>query len=176
MQIVSLLSSWLIPLFVAAVLLAGWLRRVPVFDEFIEGSKEGLEVTLRLLPFLVSMLIAIEVLNASGAFDALSRLLTPVLSLLGWPADTLPLALLRPMSNSGALAVTADILKRHGPDSFVGLVASTMQGSTDTTLFILTVYFGAVGIKNIRHSLIAGLFADFAAMLASLLLCKYLVG
>ena len=102
--------------------------------------------------------------------------MTPVLSLLGWPADTLPLALLRPMSNSGALAVTADILKRHGPDSFVGLVASTMQGSTDTTLFILTVYFGAVGIKNIRHSLIAGLFADFAAMLASLLLCKYLVG
>ncbi len=176
MQLVSLLSFWLIPLFVAAVLLTGWLRKVPVFDEFITGSKEGLEVTIRLLPYLVSMLIAIEVLSASGALDALSRLMNPLLSRIGWPAETLPLALLRPMSNSGALAVTADILKRHGPDSFVGLVASTMQGSTDTTLFILTVYFGAVGIKNIRHSLLAGLLADAAAMLASLLLCKYLIG
>ncbi|NLW17648.1 MAG: spore maturation protein [Firmicutes bacterium] len=175
MTIISVLSAWLIPLFVASVLLAGWVKKVPVFDEFIEGSKEGLQVTLRLLPFLVSMLIAIEVLSASGAMDALTNLLTPILGRLGWPVETLPIALLRPMSNSGALAVTADVLRRHGPDSFIGLVASTMQGSTDTTLFILTVYFGAVGIKNIRHSLSAGLIADFTAMLASLLLCKILI-
>lgn len=176
MTFISLLSSWLIPLFVAVVLLAGWYKRVPVFDEFIEGSKEGLQITLTLLPYLVSMLIAIEILSSSGALDALTRVLSPLLSWLNWPAETVPLALLRPMSNSGALAVTADILRRFGPDSFIGMVASTMQGSTDTTLFILTVYFGAVGIKNIRHSLSAGLIADFTAMLASLLLCRILIG
>lgn len=176
MMLISLLSSWLIPLFVAAVLLAGWLKRVAVFDEFIEGSKEGLQITLTLLPYLVSMLIAIEILSASGALDALTNVLAPLLSWLNWPPETLPLALLRPMSNSGSLAVTADILRRFGPDSFIGLVASTMQGSTDTTLFIITVYYGAVGIKKIRHSLWAGLIADFTAMLASLLLCKILIG
>lgn len=176
MMLISILSSWLIPLFVATVLLAGWWKRVAVFDEFIEGSKEGLQITLTLLPYLVSMLIAIEILSASGALDALTKALAPLLSWLNWPPETLPLALLRPMSNSGSLAVTADILRRFGPDSFIGLVASTMQGSTDTTLFIITVYFGAVGIKKIRHSLWAGLIADFSAMLASLLLCKILIG
>lgn len=176
MKFLSLLSSWLIPLFVAAVLLAGWWKRVAVFDEFIEGSKEGLQITLTLLPYLVSMLIAIEILSASGALDALTTVLAPLLNWLGWPPETIPLALLRPMSNSGSLAVTADILRRFGPDSFIGLVASTMQGSTDTTLFIITVYYGAVGIKKIRHSLWAGLIADFTAMLTSLLLCKILIG
>lgn len=175
MALISILSSWLIPLFVATVLLAGWLRGVAVFDEFIEGSKEGLKVTITLLPYLISMIIAIEILSASGALDALTNLLAPLLAWVNWPKEILPLALLRPMSNSGSLAVTADILRRFGPDSYVGLVASTMQGSTDTTLFIITVYFGAVGIKKIRHALWAGLIADLAAMLASLVFCRLLV-
>lgn len=175
MNLLSLLSSWLIPLFVAAVLVAGWFKRVAVFDEFIEGSREGLQITLTLLPYLVSMLIAIEILSNSGALDTLTGVLSPVLSWLNWPPETLPLALLRPMSNSGALAITADILRRFGPDSFIGMVASTMQGSTDTTFFILTVYFGTVGIKNVRHSLAAGLIADFTAMLSSILLCRILL-
>ncbi|NLY54653.1 MAG: spore maturation protein [Firmicutes bacterium] len=176
MALITVLSSWLIPLFVASVLLAGGIKRVAVFDEFIEGSKEGLHTTLRLLPYLVSMLVAIEILSASGALDALTGVLAPFLAWLKWPAETFPLALLRPMSNSGAMAITADILNRFGPDSYIGMVASTMQGSTDTTLFIITVYYGAVGIKKIRHSLWAGLIADAAAMLASLIFCRLLMG
>lgn len=170
----SLISAWLVPLFVLAVLLVGWFRRVAVFDEFVEGAKEGLGLIVRLFPFLLGMLIAINVLRASGALDALSRLLGPLMAYLHWPVETLPLALLRPLSSSGAMAVTADLLRRFGPDSLIGLVASTMQGSTDTTCFIVTVYFGAVGIKRIRHSLLAGLTADLAAMLASVWLCSRL--
>lgn len=176
MALISLLSSWLIPLFVSAVLIGGWIKRVPVFEEFIEGSKEGLQITLTLFPYLVAMLIAIEILSASGALGAMTSLASPVLDWLGWPVETIPLAFLRPMSNSGSLAITADILRRFGPDSKIGIIASTMQGSTDTTLFIITVYFGAVGIKKIRHSLWVGLIADLSAMLASLLLCKILIG
>ena len=174
MVFLTLLSSWLLPLFVAAVLLIGFIKGVPVFDEFIEGAKEGLTMTARLLPYLASMLVAINILSESGALDALTGWLAPLLGWLHWPAETVPLALLRPMSNSGAMAITADILRRFGPDSHIGLVASTMQGSTDTTLYIITVYFGAVGIKKIRHSMWAGLAADLAAMISSLLLCKLL--
>jgi spore maturation protein B len=159
-------------MFVLVVLLGGWWSRVPVFDEFVEGAKEGLDMVLRLLPFLLAMLVAISILRESGALEAFTTLISPALAAWHWPAETLPLALLRPLTGSGAMAVTSDLLCRYGPDSFVGMVASTMQGSTDTTFFIITVYFGAVGIKHIRHSLLAGLVADFSAMLAAIWLCQ----
>ncbi len=168
----NLVSVWLVPLFVLVVLLAGWARKVPVFDQFTEGAKEGLAMVGQLFPFLLGMLVAINVLRASGALDACSDLLSPLLNRLQWPAETLPLALLRPISGSGAMAVTAGLLERYGPDSLVGLIASTMQGSTDTTLFIITVYFGSVGIKRVRHALTAGLVADLVAMLAAVWLCN----
>lgn len=168
----SLASSWLVPMFVLLVLITGWLRQVPVFDQFAEGAKESLGMVVRLFPFLLAMLVAISILRASGAMDAFIRLLSPVLGRLHWPPETLPLALLRPLSGSGAMAVTADLLQRYGPDSMIGLIASTMQGSTDTTLFIVTVYFGSVGIKRVRHALAAGLIADLVAMLAAVYLCN----
>ncbi|MGI6343909.1 MAG: spore maturation protein [Bacillota bacterium] len=175
LSLLNVVSVWLVPAFVAVVLVAGWLRRVPVFDEFVEGAKEGLSLTAGLFPYLLAMLVAISVLRESGALGALTAALSPLLSHLNWPAETVPLALMRPFSGSGALAITADLLQRHGPDSFVGLVASTMQGSTDTTFFVLTVYFGSVGIKKIRHSLWAGLTADLAAMLSAVFLCALLM-
>lgn len=168
----GLAGVWLVPLFILIVLLSGWLRRVPVFEQFAEGAKESLGMVARLFPFLLAMLVAISILRASGAMDAFVRLLGPLLSRLHWPPETLPLALLRPLSGSGAMAVTADLLRRYGPDSLIGLIASTMQGSTDTTLFIITVYFGSVGVKQIRHALAAGLIADLVAMLAAVYLCN----
>lgn len=170
--VLSAISVWLVPLFVLMVLLSGWLRRVAVFDQFAEGAKESLGMVARLFPFLLAMLVAISILRASGAMDAFVKLLGPVLNRLNWPGETVPLALLRPLSGSGAMAVTADLLKRYGPDSLIGLIASTMQGSTDTTLFIVTVYFGSVGVKRIRHALAAGLVADLVAMIAAVYLCN----
>lgn len=175
MAAIGLISSWLVPIFVLVVLLAGWARRVAVFDQFVDGAKESLGMVVRLFPFLLGMLVAISILRESGALDAFTRLVSPLLVKLQWPVETLPLALLRPLSGSGSMAITADLLKRFGPDSFIGLVASTMQGSTDTTIFIITVYFGAVGIKHIRHSLLAGLIADFTAMLAAVWLCQHML-
>jgi spore maturation protein B len=172
--LLNAISVWLVPLFVLAVLISGWINRVAVFDQFAEGAKEGLSMVGRLFPFLLGMLVAINVLRASGALDAFSNLLSPLLNLLHWPAETLPLALLRPLSGSGAMAFTADLLQRYGPDSLIGMIASTMQGSTDTTLFIITVYFGSVGVKRIRHALAAGLVADLVAMLAAIWLCQLL--
>ncbi len=168
----SAVSVWLVPLFVLIVLLSGWFRRVAVFDQFAEGAKESLGMVVRLFPFLLAMLVAISILRASGAMDAFVQLLGPLLNRLNWPPETVPLALLRPLSGSGAMAVTADLLQRYGPDSLIGLIASTMQGSTDTTLFIVTVYFGSVGVKRIRHALVAGLVADLVAMLAAVYLCN----
>lgn len=175
MAAVSLISSWLVPVFVLVVLLVGWVRRVAVFDQFVDGAKESLGMVVRLFPFLLGMLVAISILRESGALDAFTTLFRPLLAKLHWPAETLPLALLRPLSGSGSMAVTAELLKRFGPDSFIGLVASTMQGSTDTTFFIITVYFGAAGVKHIRHSLLAGLTADLTAMLAAVWLCQHLL-
>ncbi len=173
--LLSTISVWLVPIFITAVLLVGMFKGVAVFDEFVEGAKEGFSMTVRLLPFLLAMLVAISILRASGALDAFTGALSPLLSRLEWPVETVPLALLRPMSGSGAMALTADILKRFGPDSYIGMVASTMQGSTDTTLFIITVYFGSVGVKRIRHAMWAGLAADGAAMVTAVVLCRLLL-
>ena len=129
-------------------------------------------MAIRLVPYLVGMLVAIGLLRDSGAMDLLARLLAPLLNILNIPVDIIPLMLMRPVSGSGALAVTTEILQIHGPDSFLGRLASTMQGSTDTTLFVLTVYFGAVGISRSRHALAAGLLGDLGGFIASIIVCK----
>ncbi|WP_204667189.1 spore maturation protein [Gracilibacillus alcaliphilus] len=156
------------------ILITALIKRVPAYEVFVEGGKEGLQMAVSLLPFLLGMLVAIAILRSSGALDALVQLLQPLLDLLGIPAELAPLAILRPISGTAALGVTADIIQVYGPDSFLGRLASTMQGSTDTTLYILTVYFGAVGIKKMGNALKIGLIADFIGIIVSVIIVTWL--
>ncbi|PWA12409.1 spore maturation protein [Pueribacillus theae] len=167
---ITAISIWLIPSLIAFILLYGTYKKVPTYEAFVEGGKEGIKIAVQLIPFLVGMLVAISVFRASGAMEALVELLSPLLLLIGVPAEVVPLALMRPISGTGALAITTDLIATHGPDSFIGRLASTMQGSTDTTFYILTVYFGAVGIKKMGDSVKVGLLADLVGIVASIII------
>lgn len=164
-------AAWVIPAFIFIVLVYAVMQKVDVFDTFVEGAKEGYATSISLIPYLVAMLVAIGLLRASGALELLIKFLSPLLTRFNVPGEIIPLALMRPLSGSGALGVTAEILNNFGADSFIGRLASTMQGSTDTTFFILTVYFGSVGIRKSRHALTVGLLADLAAFIASIVIC-----
>jgi spore maturation protein B len=170
------LSLWAIPAMLALIPLWGFIRRVKVYDTFIEGAEEGLQVAVKIIPFLVGMMVALSVFRASGAMELLANLIAPVTSRLGFPTEILPLMIVRPLSGAGALAVTADLLKVQHPDSFLGRLASIMQGSTDTTFYVLTVYFGAVGIRRARYAPAVGLFADAVGFLAALFACRWFFG
>jgi len=168
-ELVSLLSLWTIPLLIALILVTGWHRRVPVYESFVDGARGGLVTTIKILPHLIAMMVAITMFRASGAMDLLLQAIAPLLQWLGIPKEIVPLALLRPLSGTGSLALATDLIAQYGPDSFLGKLAATMQGSTDTTLYVLTVYFGAVGIRNGAYALKVGLWSDLAGVIASLI-------
>jgi spore maturation protein SpmA len=165
-------SYWLIPLLIVFLLLYGFLNGVKVYESLVEGAKEGFQVAIRIIPYLVAILVAVGMFRASGALEALVDLLTPVTALIGMPAETLPMALLRPLSGSGAFGVMTETLQVHGPDTLIGNIVSTMQGSTETTFYVIAVYCGAVAVKNVRHALPACLIADVAGVLAAVWLCR----
>ncbi|MCD7033316.1 spore maturation protein [Metabacillus sp. GX 13764] len=174
MAVISLISVWMIPLIIVFVLIYGTLKKVPTYEAFVEGGKEGIELSFSIIPFLVGMLVAITIFRASGALEYLMNVLKPMLSALGIPAEIVPLAFIRPISGTAALGMTTDLIAVHGPDSFIGRLASVMQGSTDTTLYILTVYFGAVGIKKMGDALKVGLLADLIGIIASIVVVSLL--
>lgn len=176
MSVLTTISTWLIPSFILLVLVVGSLKKLPVYELFVEGGKEGVRLAFSLLPFLVGMLVSIAILRASGALDAFFGLISPFLSYIGVPPEILPLAIVRPISGTLALGMTSELIQTHGADSFIGKLASTMQGSTDTTLYILTVYFGAVGIKRMRYALKVGLLADLIGIIASIVIVKIVFG
>lgn len=169
-------SRWAIPLVFVIVLVWGLARKIDVYGIFLDGAREGLEVAVRILPYVVSIFVALAIFRDSGAMALLARALAPVLRPLGVPADVLPLMLIRPLSGAGALAITAELLRHHGPDSYVGRLASTLQGSTDTTFYILSVYFGSVGIRRIRHALAVGLLADLIGFVLAVALTRLVFG
>jgi spore maturation protein SpmB len=169
-------QAWLFPLLVCSLLLVGVGGRVRLYESAIEGAREGLQVVVRITPYLVAILVAVGMFRASGALDLLIGLLDPFTSLIGIPAEVLPMALLRPLSGTGAFGVMAEILQAHGPDSFVGLLASTLQGSTDTTFYVLTLYAGAAGIRDVRFALIACLAGDVAGLLGATAACHLFFG
>lgn len=176
MRAVELASAWAIPVLLAFIPLYGYLRGVRVYDAFIEGAREGLEVAVRILPYMVSIFVALAVFRASGALELLARLVAPLTSWLGVPPEVLPLMLIRPLSGGAALAVTAELLQRYGPDSYIGRLASTMHGSTDTTFYVLTLYFGSVGVKNPRYAVVSGVAADLAGFVAAVLAVRWWFG
>lgn len=173
MSLLDSISLWAIPAMLALIPLWGAIRRVKVYDTFIEGAEEGLQVAVRIIPFLVAMMVALSIFRASGAMELLARAISPLTARLGFPTEVLPLMIVRPLSGAGALAVTADLLKTHHPDSYIGRLASIMQGSTDTTFYVLTVYFGSVGIRKTRYAAAVGLAADVVGFLAALWACNW---
>lgn len=171
-------SQWVIPLVIAAILFIGYARKVPVYETFIEGAKEGFDVAIMIIPYLVSILFAIAVFRAGGGERAFSWLLekTGIPDLIGMPTSILPLAFIRPLSGSGARGVLMDIFAARGADSLDGLIGSTLMGSTETTFYVIAVYFGAVGVRQTRHAVIACLSGDIAGILASVWICRAFFG
>jgi len=148
-------------------------KRVPVYDTFILGAKDGLQVVIRIIPYLVAMLVAIGMLRASGAIDAMSQVLSPYLQAIGFPSEVLPLAIVRPFSGSAATGIMAELIKTHGGDSYISHLAATMVGSTETTFYVLAIYFGSVGIRYTRHAVPVGLIADAVGVIASVVICRF---
>lgn len=172
----ELVSTWAIPTLLFVIPVVGFFKKVKVYECFVEGAKEGFNVAIRIIPFLVAILFAIGMFRASGAMDLFVQIISPVTNLIGMPAEALPLALMRPLSGSGSLGLATEIMKTHGPDSFLGRLVSTMYGSTETTFYVLAVYFGSVGIKKIRHALAVGLIADVAGLIAAVFICQLIFG
>jgi spore maturation protein B len=172
LTIMKAVSMYAIPLVLLAVPVIGVIKKLKVYEVFTEGAKEGFETAVKIIPYLVAMLVAIGMFRASGAMDFLVSALSPVTNLIGMPAEVLPAALMRPLSGSGTLGIVTDLINHHGADSLIGRIASTMFGSTETTFYVLAVYFGSVGISKSRHAVIAGLIGDVVGLLAAVLICR----
>lgn len=172
---INLISTFAVPIMIMGIVAFGLFKKDRIYDSFATGAKMGLESTLQIAAPLVGLMVAISMFRASGALDILSRLLSPITNLLQMPSDVLPLALLRPVSGSGSIAIVNDIFKNRGPDSLAGKIASVMMGSTETTFYTVAVYFGAVGIKRVRHTLKSALLADFTGIVLAVLVVRMLL-
>ncbi|MGI5874966.1 MAG: spore maturation protein [Bacillota bacterium] len=172
MNAAAALSAAAVPALLIAVPLYAYYRGVPVYDEFIDGAREGLLLSWRLLPFLIAMMTSVGLFLHGGGMALVEKIFAPVCGVFGIPGEVLPLALTRPLSGSGSLGLTAALLDRYGADSFVGRLASVAQGSTETTFYVLTVYFGAVNIRRFRYALWVGLIGDITAFFAAFYLTK----
>jgi spore maturation protein SpmB len=175
-RIVGAVSKLSIPLLLAGFPLYAALRRVKVYEEFVDGAKEGFDVAIRIIPYLVAILVAIGMFRAAGGIDLLSRALAPVMTAVGFPSDLLPLVLMRPLSGSGSLGLFTELVTQFGPDSLIARTGGTIFGSTETTFYVLAVYFGSVGIKRTRHALICGLTADMVSVIVSVIVCRLVFG
>jgi len=169
------LSSSLIPLFIGITVILGLWKKVPVYEEFVEGAKEGFEMAVKIIPYLVGMLVAIGVFRASGAMYLLEQILIWPAKLLSIPVEVLPMALMRPLSGSGSIGIMTELMQTFGPDSLIGKMVSTMMGSTETTFYVLAVYFGSVGIKKPGISITAGIAADITGLLVAVYIW-YIIG
>lgn len=166
------LSSYMIPAIIVFVpLYAIIIKRQPVYEVFVDGAKDGFETAIGIIPHLVGMMVAISMFRASGAMDMMLSVVRPLFDFFGIPSEVLPLGILRPITGAGSLAFTADLIATFGPDSLIGRIASTVQGSTDTTLYVLTVYFGAVAVRNSKYALKVGLISDFVGFVAAIIIC-----
>ncbi len=172
----EMISTWLLPVLIGVILCYGAAKRVALYDAAIEGAKEGFQVAIRIIPYLVAILVAAGMLRASGLLGAIVGMIAPYTELVGLPAEAVPMALLRPLSGSGAYAIMAEIMQAEGVDSHVGYLVSTLQGSTETTFYVLAVYFGSVGVSRVRHGLAAGLVADVAGVIGAVAAVALLLG
>lgn len=172
MIFIKQLTVYCMPLIILSILIYGYLKDVKLYETFVEGAKEGLKVSINILPYLVTMLFAIAIFREARAIEIISNIIAPLLKIIGIPKEVLPLVLMKPLSGSGSIGITAEILKEYGPDSLIGKIASTMMGSTETIFYTIAVYYGAAGIKKMRHTLPCALIAHLAGVIASCIICK----
>lgn len=175
MGIFNYVIKGIIPIIIGAVVLYGVIKKVKVYECFIEGAKDGMNVCLRIFPYLLAMLIAVNCFKASGAMNYFIKLIKPAVNIVGIPPEIVPLVLIKPLSGSGAVGVFTDLVRTYGPDSYLGFLSSVIMGGTETIFYTLTVYFGAVGIKKIRHSLWVALIVDLCAVLIAVNLAAFLM-
>jgi spore maturation protein B len=173
---IEIISVLAIPSLILFIVAYGAFKKVKVYELFVEGAKEGFNVGVRIIPYLVAMLVAIGVFRASGAMDFLATLLSPFTKLIGMPAEALPVAIMRPLSGSGTLGLISEVMKTHGPDSLMGRMVSVIMGSGETTFYVLAVYFGSVSISKTRHAVPAGIVADVVGILMSVWLVNLIFG
>ncbi len=173
---INYISSFSIPLIFLFIISYGLIKGVKLYETFTEGAKDGFTTAIRVIPFLTGMLVAIGIFRASGAMDYLTLILSPITDLVGMPSEVLPMALMRPLSGGGANGIMNSLFKKYGPDSLIGTMASIMSGSTDTTFYILAVYFGSINIRKTRHALPVGLTADVAGLLAATIITNIIFG
>jgi spore maturation protein SpmA len=173
---VDAISRLSIPMILSGFPLYAALRRVKVYEEFVDGAKEGFDVAIRIIPYLVAILVAIGMFRAAGGIDLLSRSLAPIMLAVGFPPDLLPMVLMRPLSGSGTLGIFTELVRTHGADSLIARTAGTIFGSTETTFYVLAVYFGSVSVKRTRHAVAAGLTGDFVGVVASVIICRLMFG
>ncbi len=174
-DLVNAASSWIVPLLILGVPLYAYAaRRIRVYESFIEGAKEGFQIGVRIMPYLVAVLVAVGMFRASGAMDWLVWMLRPVVAWAGFPPEALPSSLMRSLSGSAAFAMSSEIFKVHGPDSFLGRLVSVIQGSTETTFYIMAVYFGAIAVRKTRYTLAASLITDLSGIVAAYVICRVL--
>ncbi|MFP4662036.1 MAG: spore maturation protein [Halanaerobiales bacterium] len=174
MSLVSVISAWSVPIIIIIIIASGIVKGIKIYEVFTEGAADGIKTVLRIFPYLLAMVLAINVFRASGALEMLVDLFQPISTRLNIPEAVMPLMFLRPLSGSGSLAYTDNLMKAYGADSFIGKLASTIQGSTETTFYIIAVYFGAVGIRKYRYAITVGLLADLAGFFAAVFICKVL--
>lgn len=173
MSILNIFSIFAIPFMMTIILIHGYIKKVNIYECFIEGAAEGFKTATKIMPYLIAIFLAIGVLRKSGGMEFIVRLFSPLLAPIGIPAEVLPLAFIRPISGSGALGVLRDILQHYGADTFIGRVASIMMGSAETIFFTMAVYFGAIGVKKSRHTAAAALISHVAAVIASVYICRW---
>ena len=173
-DLVGILSTFVLPAMIVGIPLYGLFKRVPVYESFVEGGKEGFQVAVRIIPYLVAILFAVGMFRASGAMEALATALGPVLGLIGFPPELLPMAIVRPLTGSGSAALVADLVTTYGPTDILTRMGATMFGSSETTFYVIAVYFGAVGIKRTRHAVPSGLIADAASAILAVWICRLL--
>lgn len=170
--IMDQISIYAIPLIILLIPAYGIFKKVKVYEVFTDGAKEGFSTAVRIIPFLVAMIVSIGIFRASGAMDFLARICAPVTNLIGMPAEVLPMAIMRPLSGSGASGIMTTLFKEYGPDSLIGRMASIMNGSADTTFYVLAVYYGSIGIKKVRHTVPACLLADFIGLIIAVFVTR----
>lgn len=171
-SIINYVSSSAIPVVIMLIIIYGLKEKIKVFDTFLEGAKDGMEIVIKMLPTLIGIFLAVGALRNSGIIDLIITIISPVINLLEIPSQIMPLALLRPISGSASMAVAVDIMQKYGVDTLTGLITSTIMGSTETTFYTIAIYTSCVGIKKTRGILIAALAADIAGMIASIVICR----
>ncbi len=175
-QLMDVFSQWAIPLVILIIAGLAYLRGIKVYESFVDGAKEGFNIAIMIIPYLVAILFAIGLFDSGGAMKLFIFIFKPFTELIGMPPAILPLAIIRPLSGGGARGVMLDIFDKYGPDSIEGLIASVLQGSTETTFYVLAVYFGSVGVKRTRYAAPVCLFADIVGIIAAVIICNLWFG